>query len=320
MARSKQTRRLGRGLSSLMAEPVAVEPPQSTEPTKQQPSTDPTDSPPPRLDRLELASIIPNSFQPRKRFSDDSLDELARSIRSAGVLQPIVVRPISPGAGAPEGVRWELVAGERRWRAAGRAGLERIPAVITEATDRESAELALVENLQREDLNPVERAQALRRLRDDFGLTQSQVAEQIGLDRATVANLIRLTELEPEILDLLSEKRLTAGHGKALLALEPGAGRIRLAKQAVEEGWSVRRLEAANVSNPGIVQRKSPRESERASSAHLLSLERKLGDHLGAKLKIRPNHDGASGVISITYFDLDHFESLLEKLNFHRST
>ncbi len=320
MARSRQTRRLGRGLSSLMAEPVAVEPPQSPEPTKNPLSTDPTDSTSPRLDRLELASIIPNSFQPRKRFSDDSLDELARSIRSAGVLQPIVVRPVSAGAGAPEGVRWELVAGERRWRAAGRAGLERIPAVITEATDRESAELALVENLQREDLNPVERAQALRRLRDDFGLTQSQVAEQIGLDRATVANLIRLTELEPEILDLLSEKRLTAGHGKALLALEPGAGRIRLAKQAAEEGWSVRRLEAANVSNPGIVQGKAPSESERASSAHLLSLERKLGDHLGAKLKIRTNRDGASGVISITYFDLDHFESLLEKLNFHRST
>lgn len=303
-----------------MNEPVAVEPPAEATPQGEKPAVraESTDTEAqPRLSRLDVASIIPNSFQPRKRFSDESLDELARSIRTAGVLQPIVVRPLAAGAGAPEGAAWELVAGERRWRAAQRAGLTEIPAVVTEATDRESAELALIENLQREDLNPVDRAEALKRLRDEFGLTQTQVAEQIGLDRATVANLIRLTDLEPEILEMLAVKRLTAGHGKALLALEPGDDRVRVAVRAAEEGWSVRRLEAAaSVPAPGAPSEKPEVGGGAPPTAHLQALERKLGDHLGAKLKIKPSRDGSSGVITIRYFDLDHFDSLLEKLNY----
>lgn len=310
MARPTPPRRLGRGLSSLIAEPVSVD---ASPPAASGNDLSHQDLPSPErgLQNLPLSDIIPNINQPRRAFDEDSLERLAASIRVAGVIQPIVVRRAPSRDDAPEGAAWEIIAGERRWRAAQRAGLAHIPAVVVSASDRESAEWALVENVQREDLNPVERAEALKRLRDEFGLTQSQVAEQVGLDRATVANFIRLTDLEPEILDLLRNGRLSAGHGKALLAMPPGAARLRTARTAADDGWSVRRLE----SNPAA----TPAPAAVLPSDHLRKLEKQLGDHLGTKLAIKQNTNGTSGTITLRYFDLDHFDGLMEKLNFRPS-
>ena len=318
MARKAQPRKLGRGLSSLISEPVSIEQPSFNESqiassqdiTKSSPPSPSGDPAAARVLSVDVASIVPNINQPRKRFDDESLNGLASSITVSGVIQPVLVRRLPDAAGGPDGAAWELIAGERRWRAAKLAGLTHIPAVEASLSDRESAEWALVENLQREDLNPVERAGALKRLRDEFGLTQSQVAEQVGLDRATVANLIRLTELEPEILELLAAGTLTAGHGKALLSHPAGPSRVALAHRAAKESWSVRALE-----KPAAERTAAPKPSR---SPHLLDLEKQLGDHLGTKLSIKQNTNGKGGTISIRYFDLDHFDGLLEQLRFQR--
>ena len=161
--------------------------------------------------QVDIDLIDPSPFQPRSRFREEALEELAQSIRSSGIVQPIVVRPV--------GRRFQLIAGERRWRAAQRAALSRVPAVVRDVRDEIALEMTLVENLQREDLNPVEQARAFQRLTDEFHLTQEQAAERTGKDRATIANSVRLLRLEESILDLLEEGRISAGHGRALLAI-----------------------------------------------------------------------------------------------------
>jgi len=328
MAKSKNTgktaRRLGRGLSSLVSEPVRVAPPDqdASQPAADAQAPDPHQSGPGApesggregsdgarghgLRNLPVDSIVPNRNQPRKAFSEKALEALASSIRVSGLLQPVVVRPLPTGSA--DGAAWELIAGERRWRAAKRAGLPVVPAVVTRASDRETAEWALVENIQREDLNAMERAAALRRLRDDFGLTQAQVAEQVGLERASVANLIRLTELEPEIAAMLAEGALGAGHGKALLAIPAGPSRVSAAKKAAAGGWSVRRLERHAGEDQATNTPAAPEKS-----AHVRDLEKRLGDALGTKAAIKQNTNGRSGTISIAYFDLEHFDGLLER-------
>lgn len=323
MARKPQPRRLGRGLSSLISDPVAVTPeniPAETDGPQTSTSTQTFANKSLRddnsrenvVEKLDLTLIIPNINQPRKAFDPQALEQLASSIRVSGVIQPILVRPLPSNAGGPEGVSWELIAGERRWRAAKLAGLSTIPAIITQLPDHESAEWALVENLQREDLNPVERAGALRSLRDEFGLTQSQVAERVGLDRSSVANLIRLTELEPEILELLVKGQLSAGHGKALLAAPQGDRRVSLAKTAVSKNWSVRQLERACAAQDPPDASAPPA----GPSDALRDLEKRLGDHLGTKLRIKQDSNKVGGTITIRYFDLDHFDSLLQKCGY----
>jgi len=321
MSARKNSKRLGRGLSSLIAEPVAVTHTEQDAETAQKPdvqSLSPKDHHNRGVLQLPLDTIIPNINQPRIEFDASSLSALAESIRVSGVLQPIVVRPISGGNHAHDGTRWELIAGERRWRAAKLAGLTAVPAIVHEATDREAAELALVENIQRADLNPVERARALKNLRDGYGLTQSQVAERVGLDRATVANLIRLTELEESVLLRLSNGQLTAGHGKALLSAH-SSQRESLAARAVKEEWSVRRLEREAAPRDTSTARPSSEAQPPAISADTLHLEKQLGTHLGTKVRIKPNMNKTSGSITIQFYDLDHFEGLLEKMNYYRS-
>ncbi|MBZ0172589.1 MAG: ParB/RepB/Spo0J family partition protein, partial [Phycisphaerales bacterium] len=180
-----------------------------------------------RVIAIALEDIEPGRHQPRTRFDDTALAALSDSIRAVGVIQPIVVRPAeTPG-------RYELVAGERRWRASKLAGLATIPALVRETSERSAAEAALIENLQREDLNPLERAAGLRGLVDRFGLTQQEVATRVGLDRSSVSNLLRLLELEPAISAMLETGELGLGHGKALLSAAPGQTRVELAKRAV---------------------------------------------------------------------------------------
>ncbi len=315
MAKQAATKRLGRGLSSLISEPVAVEAEPVTPPhvAINKLVTSDLAASPGGITHVPIDQIIPNRYQPRKAFTEDSLQRLADSVRVSGVIQPVIVRPVTGSDGAHDGAKWELIAGERRWRAAKLAGLSTLPAVIHEVSDRVTAEWALVENLQREDLNAVERAQALKELRDEFGLTQSQVAEQVGLDRATVSNLIRLTELEPAILDMLREGTLSAGHGKALLSVDDPSRRLVLARRAAKDGWSVRRTEreAAGATSPTPPPARAPERS-----ASIESLEKELGDYFGAKLSIKQNTNKKSGAITIRYFDLDHFESILERMRF----
>ncbi len=218
------------------------------------------------------------------------------------MMQPVLLR--RRGAG------FELVAGERRWRAAQQAGLAQVPAIVRELTDEESAQFALVENVQREDLNPMERAFAFRALADRFGLTQAQIAERVGIDRSSVANLQRLLELEPEIQGMIERGEISGGHGKALLAAAPGRGRIELAARAAAEGWNVRRLEQAAKPRGGA----TPAPASRLAS--VIDLEKQLGEHLGTKVSIRSDRTGKRGRIEVEFYGLDHFDGLMAKFGF----
>lgn len=319
----KKPRRLGRGLSSLLGEPVLIESAQvadadtvsTDESPKSATSTPNSDG---GLLSLPVLQIVPNRFQPRRSFSDDALDRLAQSIRTAGVMQPVVVRPLEAGADAPAGAKWELIAGERRWRAAQRADLKVVPAVVAELSDQDAAEWSLVENLQREDLNPMERAHAFDRLVEDFGLTQAQVASRVGLERSTVANLIRLTELEELIQDEITAGRLTAGHGKALLTLSPGKGRTQLAIHARDGEWSVRRLEQHihRLNSPSDLTATgrlgSPENSLRAAAKK--DLERRVRDRLGTKVSVHLDAAGLRGRMVIEFYDPEQLEGVLTKM------
>jgi ParB family chromosome partitioning protein len=238
-------------------------------------------------------------------------------------MQPIVVRPRaqSPSNSA---IEYELIAGERRWRASKLADLRVIPAVIVDIDDRTAAEWALVENIQREDLNAVDRARAFRALAERFGMSHGQVAQRVGLDRATVANSIRLTELEPQILDMLARDEITAGHARALLSAAPGAARIDLAQRAQSEGWSVRALEehirdgaletpssngASSIAHPSNT-------SKQERSAQIVALEKQLAEHLSTKVRIKARPGASKGRIEIEFYDLDHFDSLMDRIGF----
>jgi ParB family chromosome partitioning protein len=288
-------KRLGRGLAHLLSTEI----PQTAEVPGPTPKTIPLDQ------------IRPGKFQPRKQFDEDSLSGLAESIRHSGVMQPIVVRPIGPQA-------FEIVAGERRWRAARMAGLAEIPAIQHVLSDLESAEWSVAENLQRADLNPIEKAWSLRGLAENFGLTQDQIAQRLGIERSSVSNMIRLTELESEIAEMVVGGQLSAGHGKALLALTPGAGRLRMAKLANEGKWSVRQIEAAirrSIQGDLPPVNKEPD----AKAAVLADLERQLGQYLGTKVQIRAGVSHERGSIQLDFYGLDHFDGLLRKMGFDRA-
>ena len=263
---------------------------------------------------LPCDAIAPNAQQPRESFDADALGELADSIRVHGVLQPITVRrtPDDPA-------RYELIAGERRWRAAKAAGLGTVPAIVREADDADSAQLALIENIQREDLNPIERARALRDLVDRHGMTQERVARAVGVSRSSVANTLRLLDLPDEIIGMVRDGVLSMGHAKALLSAPDSDLRIDLATRCTREGWNVRTLERRIAqSNPrGSTQSRSVGDVEidrngRASEV-LRDLERRLGESLGTEVKIRTHGDGTRGRIEIAFYDLDQFDGVLER-------
>jgi len=316
-------KKLGRGIGSLIsvASPIEV----SAWPRKEtsqdeatrQASAAPTAIASPDVDAVRFLAptqIAPSPFQPRRVMNEASIIQLAESIRHSGVMQPIIVRPSKSGGGV---VSFELVAGERRWRAAKMAGLETIPSIVRVLSDEQTAEWALVENVQREDLNPIERGLALKDLSLRFGISHSDLAKRIGLERSTVANLIRLTELEPEIADMISRGELTGGHGKALLAIPPGEARLNLAREAVTNNWNVRKVEflaQAHAVKPENVGTKSPKEEVSARQAVLRDLERQIGQHLGTKVLITTDRTGTRGKLSIEFYTIDHFDGLLSRL------
>ena len=243
---------------------------------------------------IPIEHVLPNPRQPRKRFDGPALTELTDSIRSSGVIQPIVVRRT--------GDAYELIAGERRWRAAKQAGLATIPAVVRDVTNAESLELALVENLLREDLNPIEAAEGYRQLLADFGWTQEQLGQRIGKDRSSIANALRLLRLPEPIQEDLRSGRLTMGHALSLLSLTSHAEQMKLREQILAHSWSVRTTEAD-------VQARRPQNAKaRRRSAELIALEESLQHALMTRVRIAGND--RSGRIEVTYATADELERL----------
>jgi ParB family chromosome partitioning protein len=252
---------------------------------------------------IELSRIIPDGRQPRKTFHDESLAELANSIKASGVIQPIIVRKADGGG-------YGLIAGERRYRASLMAGLKRIPAIVKDVSPAEALELALVENIQREDLNPIETADAYGRLVKEFDMTQEAVADRVGKERSTVANFLRLLTLPVDIKKDLALGSLSMGHAKAILSVEPAARQLALRREILSRGLSVREAEscARRMKAPGhivTVKKKEP-------SPQIVMLEDELKRSLGTKVHIKAK--GKGGAIEIEYYSADEFERLLDLL------
>jgi ParB family chromosome partitioning protein len=255
-----------------------------------------------QLRDLPLEVIRPGRYQPRSVFDEEKLAELADSIRAQGVVQPVVVRPVGEN-------EYELIAGERRWRAAQIAELEKIPSVIREVADEASVAMALIENIQREDLNPLEEATALRRLIDDFQMTQQEAADAVGRSRPAVSNLLRLLELMQEVKDMIDMRQIEMGHARALLSLEDPL-QVQAAREVVRKRLSVRETE--NLVRR--LQQSSRKKGTRRIDPDILRLQNRMAEQLGARVKIQHQASG-KGKLTITYTNADEFEGILERLN-----
>jgi ParB family chromosome partitioning protein len=258
------------------------------------------------LAMLPVALIEPHPDQPRRHFDEDALEELARSIAARGVIQPVVVRPFGDG-------RYQLVAGERRWRAAQRARLHEIPAIIRQLDDREVTALALIENLQREDLNPVEEARAYQRLSEQDGLTQQEIATFVDKSRSHVANLMRLLGLPGEVLDMVERDLLSMGHARALAVLPDP---VPLAREVVAKGLSVRDAErlAKRAIRPDAPARRARAGRDPSSSADIAAVQAHLEEFLGLKVTIQADADPRTGSVTIRYKTLDQLDLICQRL------
>lgn len=253
---------------------------------------------------IDVFRIAPNPFQPRRNFAGPEFDELVASVRQHGVLQPVMVRP--------KGTGYELVAGERRWRAAKDAGLVTIPAVVKDVGDREMLEIALIENLRREDLNPIERAVAYRRLADEFQMTQDQVAEAVGLSRPAVANTLRLLDLPPEVQTSIGQGRISEGHGRALLMAPDANELLQLWKVVEGKSLSVRETEALVQARLRGVSRETSARSARRRDPQLIDLEAQLRERYTTTVAIRGKV--TRGSIELRYFSSQDLERLIDLL------
>ena len=268
---------LGRGLSSLIGE------------TKVETKTN----------KLSLSEIVPNRYQPRKNFDEENLEDLTNSIKERGVIQPIIVRKSNK-----DNSKYEIIAGERRWLAARKAGLHDIPVVITDADDLKSLEFAIVENVQRHDLNPLEEAQGYKRLIDEFSYDQEKVSKFIGKSRSYITNTLRLLNLPDEVLKLVEEKKISAGHAKILVGLENA---LFVAKKIIEKNLSVRQTE----NFVKIFKKKKNSLGKSSKDSNILSLESDVRDKIGMNVHIN-NRKNNSGSVSFDYKDLDQLNRLIE--------
>jgi len=251
---------------------------------------------------LDIDLLDPSPYQPRTRFAESALEELAQSIRSSGIIQPLVVRRI--------GARYQLIAGERRWRAAQRAQLLRVPVVVREVGDEQALELTLVENIQREDLNPIEQARAFQRLMDQFHLTQDEVATRTGKDRATVANSVRLLTLNETFLEWIEEGKITAGHGRALLAIDDPKLRLDLAQKASRGKLTVRQVERmATRRARGKVQS----QAEAVDPNRQAAID-ELQKHIGTRVAVQMPSKGRAGQLILEFYDEEQLNGLYERL------
>jgi len=291
-------KRLGRGLDALLSKPVAAAT-QSVEPGSDGP-----------LKQIPVDLLQRGQYQPRLDIRQDSLEELANSIKAQGVVQPIVARPIGKDG---DSQRYEIVAGERRWRAAQMAGLESIPAVVRDLPDEAAIAMALIENIQREDLNPLEEARALDRLIREFDLTHGEAAEAVGRSRASVSNLLRLLDLSEKVKPMLEGRQLEMGHARALLSISNAVQQLDAARQVVSKGLSVReteRLVKRMLSGPGS---KAPPTRPAAQSADIRRLETQVSEKLGARVSLQHTQKGA-GKLVISYNSLDELDGILKHI------
>jgi ParB family transcriptional regulator, chromosome partitioning protein len=254
--------------------------------------------------QIDIDLIDPSPYQPRTRFAEAGIEELAQSIRTSGIIQPLIVRKI--------GARYQLIAGERRWRASQRAQLLRVPVVLREVTDEQALELTLVENIQREDLNPIEQARAFDRLMEEFHLTQDEVASRTGKDRATVANSVRLLSLEEPLLVWIEEGKITAGHGRALLAIEDRKLRNDLGLKASRGKLTVRQLER-------MATRRSRRSGQQGQAAGTFDPNRQaaldeLQKHIGTRVSLHMPTKGHAGQLILEFYDEEQLNGLYERL------
>jgi ParB family transcriptional regulator, chromosome partitioning protein len=300
---------LGRGLGALIREPEPVQPaPETHQPVAAvavaggaavAAAREPIAHGPQEID-IDL--VEPSPYQPRTRFREEALEELARSIQASGIIQPVVVRPVAN--------RFQLIAGERRWRAAQRAGLQKVAAIVRQVSDELALEMTLVENIQREDLNAMEAARAFERLMDEFQLTQESVAERTGKDRATVANAIRLLKLEPTIQDWIEEGKLSAGHGRALLAVIDPQLRMRYAQRASRGGLTVRQIER-------LASRRARGNKEKVEAQVDPNVREALDElqrHLGTKIFLRERTKLRPGQLVLEYYEDSQLMGLYDRL------
>lgn len=303
---SKPAQRLGRGLSAILGPRTAAPPPQAQLPHPDASGPESRGLTGEVVTRVPLADIIPNPNQPRTTFELTSLEALAASIRSTGVLQPVIVRSIA-------GDRFELVAGERRWRAAQLAGLATIPALVKALTPAESLELALVENLQREDLRPLERARAYEHFLRTFGGTAEALAVRLGESRATVANHLRLLRLRPEVQQMIEAGQLSMGQARAIAGLEDATRQLAIAAMAVRRNLSVRQVESL-VQSPVQPTANAATVERQGAARHMEELERSLTKALGLQVRIVAGKRKNSGRVVISYASLDDFDRLAERI------
>ena len=284
-----ETKRLGRGLEALLG-PMSREQAEATG----------------ALRDVTVSSISPNPFQPRRSFDDAALAELAASIAASGLLQPIIVRAV--------GSRYELIAGERRWRAVQRLGWAKVAAIVRDFDDQTALSLALIENLQRDDLSSIDAAHGYQRLVTDFNVSPSEVAKLVGKDRSTVANTLRLLKLPVDVQDLIQSRKLSEGHGRALLAIEDEREVSRLARQVVEHGWSVREVEAVvrgeTPEKPRGRMMKKP-APQKPATADARRVEEALRKRLGTDVRLTAKRRGR-GLLNISYYSNDDLARLLE--------
>ncbi len=271
---------LGRGLSSLIGETTVVE----------------------KTNKLPLTDIVPNKYQPRKNFDEDNLNDLTNSIKERGVIQPIIVRKSNT-----DNLKYEIIAGERRWLAARKAGLHEIPVVVTEASDLKSLEFAIVENVQRHDLNPFEEAQGYKRLIDEFSYDQEKVSKFIGKSRSYIANTLRLLNLPSKVLQFLTEKKITAGHAKILVSLENAEF---LANKIIEKNLSVRQAESL------VKMLKKNNKTSKNIDPNINDLERSLSDKIGLSVIIK-NTKRNKGTITFSYKEIDQLNKIIEIIKSH---
>lgn len=296
---------LGRGLGALLGEVRREEPLVTT--AAEQPSAGAQSAARPAsgLAVLPVASIIPHPDQPRRHFAEEALDELAASIAQRGVIQPVIVRPLDNGT-------FQLVAGERRWRAAQRAQLHEIPALVRDLGERDVMALALIENLQREDLNPVEEARAYQRLAEGEGLSQAEIARMVDKSRSHVANIQRLLALPDEVLSLVEQGALSMGHARALIGNDRA---VELARTAVDKGLSVREVEKlVRADSPRPERRRARAERSPGDDADIAAVQGHLEEFLGLPVKISADADPRSGAVTIRYRTLDQLDLICQRL------
>ncbi|OOZ79262.1 chromosome partitioning protein ParB [Solemya velum gill symbiont] len=298
-----KSRGLGRGLDALLSSASkASEKVAETDSSDQQESTAAVtgDS----ISQLGVDLVQRGRYQPRRNFDKEKLQELADSISEQGIVQPIVVRPIGEG-------KYEIIAGERRWRAAQLAGLSEVPVVVRDVDDKSAMAMALIENIQRDDLNPLEEADALQRLISEFGLTHQQIAQAVGKSRTAVTNYIRLLDLESEVKRMVDEKKLEMGHARAILGLKNGQ-QMEAANKVVRQGLSVRETERLVRRMQGEDESR-PAKPEPVADPNILTLERDLTEKLGASVKVKSGPKG-KGKLEISYNSLDELEGIIEHI------